>query len=217
MARNVKLVTMLLFGLLSLALAAQANDANNGTDKTGTRPGDKGQQQHQDQQTSSLLANSGYVIGSEDVLKISVWKETELTNTVTVRPDGKISVALLGDVQAAGLTPMQLANHITDELRQYISDPRVTVVVNTVNSRKIFILGEVLHTGSYNLMPQMTVLQALSSAGGFSQWADLKGIYVLRTENGKQTKLKFNYRQVIKGHNVSQNVALKPGDTIVVP
>jgi polysaccharide biosynthesis/export protein len=90
-------------------------------------------------------------------------------------------------------------------------------VVNTINSRKIFILGEVLHTGSYNLRPQMTVLQALSSAGGFSQWADLKGIYVLRAENGKQTKLKFNYRQVIKGHNVAQNVALKPGDTIVVP
>ena len=216
MARNVKLVT-LLFGLLSLALAAQANDANNGTDKTGTRSGDKGQQQHQNQPSNLLPTSPGYVIGSEDVLKISVWKETELTNTVTVRPDGKISVALLGDVQATGLTPMQLANHISDKLKQYISDPRVTVVVNTINSRKVFILGEVLHTGSYNLMPQMTVLQALSSAGGFSQWADLKGIYVLRTENGKQTKLKFNYRQVIKGHNVNQNVALKPGDTIVVP
>lgn len=153
-----------------------------------------------------------YVIGPEDVLLVSVWKEPDLTNTLPVRADGMISLPLLNDVQASGLTPMQLADSITGKLKQYISDPHVTVVVTQMNSKRIYITGEVLHPGAVNLLPDMTVLQALASSG-FTQFANTKGIYVLRA----QKKLPVNYRKLIKGEGMDQNVALKPGDTIVVP
>jgi len=157
-----------------------------------------------------------YVIGAEDALHVAVWKEAELTATIPVRPDGMISLPLLNDVQAAGLTPMQLAASITEKLKKYVSDPRVTVVVTAMNSRRVYVLGEVLHTGPMALTPNMTILQALAQAG-FSQFANTKGIYVLRVENGKQQKLAFNYKQAIKGESMEQNIVLKPGDTIVVP
>jgi polysaccharide export outer membrane protein len=157
-----------------------------------------------------------YVIGSEDTLHVSVWKEPDLTATLPVRPDGKISLPLLNDVQAAGLTPMQLAADLTTRLKRYVSDPQVTVVVTQMNSQKVFLLGEVLHTGAVPLLPNMTVLQVLSTAG-FSQFANTKGIYILRTENGKQDKLPFNYKAVVKGEHMEQNILLKPGDTVVVP
>jgi len=166
--------------------------------------------------SSAPSAGPDYVIGPEDVLHISVWKENDLTNTLPVRPDGKISMPLLDDVQAAGLTPMQLANSLTDKLKKYISDPRVTVVVTQMNSQKVYITGEVTHTGAMALTPNMTVLQAVASAG-FTQFANTKGIYVLRTEGGKQQKLPFNYKQVVKGESMEQNIVLHPGDTIVVP
>src|SRR5215813_3363339 len=157
-----------------------------------------------------------YVIGAEDALHVAVWKENDLTATIPVRPDGMISLPLLNDVQAAGLTPMQLAASITEKLKKYVSDPRVTVVVTAMNSRRVYVLGEVLHTGPMALTPNMTILQALAQAG-FSQFANTKGIYVLRVENGKQQKLAFNYKQAIKGESMEQNIVLKPGDTIVVP
>lgn len=159
----------------------------------------------------------GYVIGEEDVLNISVWKELEITRTVPVRPDGKISLPLINDVQAAGLTPAQLGMTITEKLRKFIAEPQVTVIVTEIRSRRIYLLGEVSRAGAFPLLPNMTVLQALSSAGGFTQYANLKGIYVLRNENGKQVRYPFNYKEVIKGHRVEQNIILKPGDTIVVP
>ena len=161
-------------------------------------------------------AGPDYIIGPDDVLHISVWKETDLTNTLPVRPDGKISMPLLDDVQAAGLTPMQLANSLTERLKKFISDPRVTVVVTQMNSQKVYILGEVTHTGAMPLTPNMTVLQAVASAG-FTQFANTKGIYVLRTEGGRQQKLPFNYKNVVKGESMDQNILLHPGDTIVVP
>ena len=157
-----------------------------------------------------------YVIGSEDTLHVSVWKEPDLTATLPVRPDGKISLPLLNDVQAAGLTPMQLATDLTTRLKKFVAEPQVTVVVTQMNSQKVFLLGEVLHTGAVPLLPNMTVLQVLSTAG-FSQFANTKGIYVLRTENGKQDKLPFNYKAVVKGEHMEQNILLKPGDTVVVP
>lgn len=160
--------------------------------------------------------NSTYIIGSEDSLHVAVWKEAELTATLPVRPDGMISLPLLNDVQAAGLTPMQLAASIADKLKKYVSDPRVTVVVTGMNSRRVYVLGEVTHTGPMAMTPNMTVLQALAAAG-FTQFANTKGIYVLRVENGKQQKIPFNYKQVVKGESMSQNILLKPGDTIVVP
>jgi polysaccharide export outer membrane protein len=162
------------------------------------------------------MAGPDYVIGPDDLLKISVWKETDLTNTLPVRPDGKISMPLLDDVQAAGLTPMQLANSLTEKLKKFIADPRVTVVVTQMNSQKIYVLGEVTHTGAMALTPSMTVLQAIASAG-FTQFANTKGIYILRTDGGKQQKFPFNYKQVVKGEDMSQNIQLRPGDTIVVP
>jgi polysaccharide export outer membrane protein len=158
-----------------------------------------------------------YLIGEEDQLAINVWKELELSRTVPVRPDGKISLPLINDVQAAGLTPMQLAASITEKLRKFIADPQVTVIVNSIQSRRFFILGEVGRAGAYPLLHGMSVLQALSGAGGFSQFANTKKIYLLRTENGKQVKYPFNYKEALKGNNPEQNIELKPGDTIVVP
>jgi len=162
------------------------------------------------------VAGPDYIIGADDVLHVSVWKEPDLTNTLPVRPDGKISLPLLNDVQAAGLTPMQLANSITEKLKKYVADPRVTVVVTQMNSQRFYVLGEVLHSGSMTLLPNMTILQALASAG-FSQFANTKGIYLLRNENGKQQKIPFNYKQVVRGEAMEQNLTLRPGDTIVVP
>ena len=161
-------------------------------------------------------SDSDYVIGADDTLRISVWKEPDLSETLPVRPDGKISMPLLNDIPAAGLTPLQLKDSITEKLKKFISDPRVTVVVTAMNSRRIFVSGEVLHTGPMALLPQMTVLQALSQAG-FTQFANVKGIYLLRTEKGRQQKLPFNYKEVIKGNHPEQNIDLKPGDTLVVP
>jgi polysaccharide biosynthesis/export protein len=157
-----------------------------------------------------------YVIGPDDTLHVSVWKEPDLTVTLPVRPDGKISLPLLNDIPAAGLTPMQLADSITSKLKKYIADPRVTVVVTAMNSRRVFVTGEVTHTGPMALLPGMTVLQALSTAG-FTQFANVKKIYLLRTENGHQVKLPFNYKEVVKGSHPEQNIRLQPGDTIVVP
>src|SRR5258708_4300226 len=139
-----------------------------------------------------------------------------MSSSLPVRPDGKISIPLLDDVQAAGMTPMQLANSIKEKLKKYIADPRVTVVVTAMNSQRVFVLGEVVHSGPMALLPHMTVLQALSSAG-FTQFSNLKAIYLLRVQNGQQTKLPFNYREAIKGRGMQQNIILKPGDTIVVP
>jgi polysaccharide export outer membrane protein len=163
----------------------------------------------------SNLAGPDYVIGPEDTLHIAVWKEADLTATVPVRPDGKISLPLLNDVQAAGLTPQQLADSVTEKLKKYVADPRVTVVMTGINSKRIYLVGEVTHTGATPLLPNMTVLQALSSAG-LNQFAKTKGIYVLRMVNGKQEKLPVNYRRLIKG-DVAQNYPLLPGDTVVVP
>lgn len=159
---------------------------------------------------------SDYIIGADDTLRISVWKEPDMSVTLPVRPDGKISMPLLDDVQAAGMTPMQLGVSIKEKLKKYIADPRVTVVVTAMNSQRIYVLGEVTHTGAMPLLPNMTVLQALSSAG-FTQFANLKAIYLLRVQDGKQTKLPFNYKEAIKGRGAQQIIILKPGDTIVVP
>jgi polysaccharide export outer membrane protein len=157
-----------------------------------------------------------YVIGADDTLHITVWKEPDMSATLPVRPDGKISLPLLDDVQAAGLTPLQLKDSLTAKLKKFIADPRVTVVVTAMNSQRIFVTGEVNHPGAMALLPHMTILQALSSAG-FTQFASLKAIYLLRTENGEQTKIPFNYKDVVKGNHPEQNIMLKPGDTVVVP
>jgi len=197
-------------GLLAAAIPVQAQQDDN-------------KKQHAEANGAAAQAtpkkpatdDPNYVIGPQDVLDISVWKEPELTRPVPVRPDGKISMPLLNDVQAAGRTPLQLAADITTGLKKFVTDPQVTVIVTTINSQRVFILGEVNRAGAYPLLPNMTVLQALSSAGGFTIYANLKKIYILRTEDGKQVKHPFNYKDVLAGKAPDQNA--KPGDTIVVP
>jgi polysaccharide biosynthesis/export protein len=162
-------------------------------------------------------ADASYVIGPEDVIHIAVWKEPDFSSTVPVRPDGKVSLALLGDVQVAGKTPGALADDLTVLLKKYVAEPRVTVTVTAINSRRVFLLGEVNRPGPVVITPAMTVLQAIAAAGGPTAYANQKKIYVLRNDNGNQSKLPFNYKEAIKGNVPEQNVMLKPGDTIVVP
>ncbi len=160
---------------------------------------------------------SEYKIGPQDMVRVDVWKEPDLSRTIPVRPDGKISLPLLNDVQAAGLTAMQLAAAIREGLTKYITNPQVTVTVAEINSQRVYVTGEVMRPGAQPLLPGMTVLQALTSAGGFTQFAKIKSIYVLRTEDGKQVKHPFNYKNVINGKKPGDNILLQPGDTIVVP
>jgi polysaccharide export outer membrane protein len=204
---------LILIGSIALAQAAPQPAASSASDKTAS---DKTAPDKATNAASTSQAGPEYVIGPEDALHIAVWKEADLTASLPVRPDGKISLPLLDDVQAAGLTPKQLADSITEKLKKYLADPRVTVVVTQINSKRIYLVGEVMHVGATPMLPNMTVLQALSSAG-LNQFANTKRIYVLRTENGKQQKLPVNYRKLVKGEQIEQNYLLQPGDTIVVP
>lgn len=191
-----------------LAVAAQAPK----TKKQKTTPA-----QPSAQTGLSASANSGYLLAPGDVVEVEVWKEPEISKVLPVRPDGKISLPLLNDVQAAGLTAAGLAADLTEKLKKFISDPQVTVIVAQVNSQRVYIMGEVLRGGAYPLVAGMTVLQALSNAGGFTPFANPKKIYVLRQENGKSVKYRFNYKDVVKGRKPEENRFLQSGDTIVVP
>jgi polysaccharide biosynthesis/export protein len=214
MKRTRNLGILLLAGLMATSVWGQADAKTK--DDAKAAPADKPASSDKPQSEPASVAGPDYIIGADDTLHISVWKEPELTQSLPVRPDGKISLPLLNDVVASGLTPTQLADSITTRLKKYISDPRVTVVVTAMNSQKIYVLGEVLHPGTLLLQPNMSVLQALASAG-FTPFANTKGIYILRNENGKQQKIPVHYRSLIKGEAVDQNLILKPGDTIVVP
>jgi polysaccharide biosynthesis/export protein len=202
MAKQAALCALL--ALLLGAATTRAQDAKPQSDAGATK-------------NAPATADPNYVIGAQDVLEIDVWKEAELTRAVPVRPDGKISLPLLNDVQAAGLTPTQLSEELTTELKKFITDPQVTVIVTEINSQRVYILGEMMRPGAYPLLPGMTVLQALSSAGGFTPFANMKKIYVLRGAGGKQEKFPFNYKDVVKGKSAEQNIVLKAGDQIVVP
>jgi len=159
-----------------------------------------------------------YIIGSDDMLAINVWKEPEMSKAVPVRPDGMISLPLLGEIKARGLTPVQLEDQISDSLKKIMSDPQVTVIVTAVNSLTFNIMGQVNHPGYFPLTRPLTVLDAIALCGGFRDFAKQKKIYVLRTgPDGKQEQLKFNYKEVIKGRNMAQNIQLHPHDTLVVP
>jgi polysaccharide export outer membrane protein len=156
-----------------------------------------------------------YIIGPQDSLQVTVWKEPTLSGTIPVRPDGMISMVLVGDLPAAGMTPMALSADISQRLKKYIQDPVVTVVVLGVESQRIFLVGEVNKVGPLMLTPGMTTLQAIVTAGGLTQFANSKHIYILRKVAGKEQKMPFNYKLALKGDN--QGVSLLPGDTIVVP
>jgi polysaccharide biosynthesis/export protein len=170
------------------------------------------------QKTSSADSSdiAHYIIGPEDTLQITVWKEPTLSGTVPVRPDGRISMVLLGDLPAAGMTPMQLSADITQRLKKYIQEPSVSVVVLAVNSQRIFLIGEVGHVGAIPMTAGMTPLQAIASAGGLTPFANSKHIYILRGTGAAQKKIPFDYKKALKGES-KQDVSLEPGDTIVVP
>jgi polysaccharide biosynthesis/export protein len=215
-----QLVLTMLLGLAGSGWAQDMRPVQSGED-SGTNTAVSSNVAAPDNQKMSvtmaaIAAEPSYVIGADDKLLISVWKEPDLTTTLPVRPDGMISVPLLDDVQAAGLTPMQLAALLTQRLKKYIAVPRVTVVVTQTNSHRVYVLGEVLHTGPISLLHKMTALQALAMAG-FNEYANTKAIYILRTNNGEQMKIPFNYKRVIKGEAASPDIPLQPGDLIVVP
>jgi len=162
--------------------------------------------------------DNSFVIGNDDVLAVSVWKEAEISRSVPVRSDGKISLPLVGELQAAGRTPFNLEQDIAERLKNYISEPEVTVIVQQINSQKFNIMGQVVKPGSYPLATAATVLDAIAVAGGFRDFAKKKSIYVLRQNvDGTQTRIPFNYKEVIKGQSPSENTKLQPRDTIVVP
>ena len=164
------------------------------------------------------LGGESFVIGTGDVLAINVWKEAEISRVVPVRSDGRISLPLVGEVQASGQTPRQLETQITAKLKDYVSEPEVTVIVQEIKSQKFNVLGMVLKPGSYVLTKPMTVIDAIATAGGFRDFAKQKNIYVLRhNADGREVRLPFNYKDVVKGQKADQNVQLESNDTIVVP
>ena len=201
----------------SAALWGQAGDSNAssaGPDQAAPATSS----QEPDSAAKNKHADETYIIGDDDVLSINVWKELELTRVVPVRSDGRISLPLVGEMQAAGRTPAQLEQDLAAALRGYISDPQVTVIVQEIKSRKFNILGQVAKPGSYSLTADTTVVDAIALAGGLKDFAKKKGIYVIRQDtNGREIRLRFNYESFIKGKNTAQNILLKPHDTVVVP
>ncbi len=210
--------TIILLGSAGNAQAAP-QDKKSGREVPSITAAKNGISSSDNTKSSATPANfdPGYVIGPQDVLDINVWKEPDMTRVVPVRPDGKISLPLINDVQAAGVTPQELAADVTTKLRKFLTDPQVTVIVTQINSQRVFVIGEVLLAGAFQLVPGTTVLQALANAGGFTTFADVKKIHVMRLANGKHLELPFNYREVLKGDNPDQNIKLEPGDTVVVP
>ena len=166
---------------------------------------------------SDAAVPPGYVIGPDDLLSIVYWKDKDMSADVRVRPDGRIALPLINEVEAAGLTPEALQKKITEESKKYMEDANITIVVREINSRKLFITGEVNKPGVYPLTSPTTVMQLISLAGGLREYANTKNITIMRNEGGKQISLKFNYKEVANGKNLRQNIELKPGDTVVVP
>jgi polysaccharide export outer membrane protein len=167
-------------------------------------------------QTSSPDPNA-YVIGEQDTLMITVWKEKEISGSVVVRPDGKITVPLVGEIAVVGMTPVQVQAMLTEKLKPFVTVPQVSVAVTEIRSRKVYLIGHSAKEGSFTINSTSTVLQIIAQAGGLKDYAKRKKIYILRQQGSEQLHLPFNYENVIRGKNVDQNVLLQPGDTIVVP
>ena len=168
-------------------------------------------------QVEVLTDSDQYVIGPEDVLYIHVWREDVLSRTVPVRMDGNISLPLIQEIKAAGLTPLQLKEALTKRLKEFIESPDVSVTVTEANSFKVYVSGQVRTPGVINLRSETTILQLIPMVGGFTDWANQKKILVIRKENGKERRITVNYRKIMKGDDPESNITLKPGDTIIVP
>lgn len=171
-----------------------------------------------DAPTGGIVPPADYVIGPEDVLSIVYWREKDMTTDVTVRPDGKITLPLLDEIAAAGLTPTELRDRLTTASKRYLEDPNVTVGVKAINSRKVFITGEVSKPGAYPIIASMSVIQLIAMAGGLKEYADGSNVTVIRTENGKPVSYRFDYKGVASRKvSLSTLIQLKPGDTVIVP
>ena len=213
-----KLFTMI--GILALALQGSAwgKAPQTSIQKQSAAPARSESSAKQPAAQAKDSENDDYLIGTSDVLEINVWQEKELTESVPVRSDGKISMPLIGEVQASGRTPTQLKEEITSKLRAYLTAPDVTVVVLQMNSRKFNVLGRVMKPGSYSLSATTTVLDAIAEAGGFQDFAKIKKIYILRRDDkGRLSHIPFNYKDVIQGKHPEENIALLPNDSVVVP
>jgi polysaccharide export outer membrane protein len=206
----------ILSGLLFLAPSfASAAQGPAGNAAPTQKPGSSSKSPASEDNTSTKEAD--YRIGPQDVIRIDVWKEPDVSRSVPVRPDGKISMPLLNDVQAAGLTSMELAASIREGLSKFMTNPQVTITVSDINSRRIYVTGEVARQGAQTLLPNMTVLQALATAGGLTQFARAKKIYIVRTVDGKQVTYPFDYKGALTGKHPETNILLQSGDMIVVP
>ena len=205
---DLTLALALAAGLMSSGAAAQQLPAP--TPPAGAAAASRGV-------ASAAAVPADYVIGPEDVLSVVYWRDKDMTTDVAVRPDGRISLPLLNDVQAAGLTPAQLRDRLMEVSKKYIEDPSITIVVKQINSRKVFITGEVNKPGPYPLVGPTTVLQLISIAGGLRDYAASKKILIVRNENGRPMSYLFNYKDVVSRKNLRQNIELKPGDTVIVP
>ena len=204
MLKSRALVLVLLVAGLQLSLAGQTQTPAAGNNaKPVSAP-------------SSVALPSDYVIGVQDVLNVVFWRDKDLSAEVIVRPDGKISLPMLNDVMAAGMTPEALADVVAKAATKFVRDPGATVMVKEIRSRKVYIIGEVSKPGTFQLASEMTVLQAIGEAGGFIEGADKGDVIIVRNEGGKERRFKFDYNDVIKGKNPTQNIRLLPGDTIIV-
>jgi polysaccharide export outer membrane protein len=227
--RNFMLVIVVLVGLCSMAAWAQdsapAPDTSSAATQDSSTPATPNEAKATPLPPSNTPAgrvpairNENYIVGVGDVLEVNVWKEGELSKTVPVRPDGMITLPLVGEIKAVGLTPNQLQDQVTTALQKVVSEPQVTVMVVSVNSMSFNIMGQVNKPGYYPLTRPITILDAIALSGGFRDFAKQKKIYVLRrTENGTEERLKFNYKEVIKGKNMAQNIKLLPHDVLVIP
>jgi polysaccharide export outer membrane protein len=204
---------LLAFAVLTPILSCAAQEANKLTEARAAVP-----ETTAPASTSASATNvdQDYVIGPLDVLTVNVWKQEALSGTLLVRPDGMISMSLIGDVQAASFTPAQLGGQISAKLKKYVQEPNVTVVVSQIHSKVVYLLGEVGKKGPIDMAPGMTLLEAISMGGGPTDYANTKKMYILRNEGGKHLKIPVRYKEALKG-NQSCNVPLKPGDTIVIP
>ena len=207
-----ELLVLSAWALMSTLLCAQGSE-NSAAQTSAAQP-----VKTADASSAPKGHDDSFVIGNDDVLAINVWKEPDISRSIPVRSDGKISLPLAGEIQAAGRTPLKLEQDIADRLKNYIAEPEVTVIVQQINSQKFNILGQVNRPGSYSIASSPTVLDAIAIAGGFRDFAKQKSIYILRQNtDGTQNRLPFNYKEIVKGTNPAQNIKLQPHDTIVVP
>jgi polysaccharide biosynthesis/export protein len=207
------------FPLVKCALQSTTSAQDEG--KVAKKADDKAQQgkvvkpEVEPQPTLTDEQRRTFIIGVEDELQISVWREPELSTVVVVRPDGMITLPLISDVKAVGLKTEELQNLLTEKLKNYVNEPQVTVIVRAIRSRKVYLVGEVAHQGTFPLNGDMTALELLAAAGGVGPFAKADSIYILREKNGKKIRIPFQYKKAVAGK--SENVALQPGDVVVVP